>query len=166
MIIGKCSIKRSFWFKSDNFRKNYTGGDFEQVCISDFLICLKIYVSQLFLWVRLFLFSLRKVKEKITYKNVSGTHHSTTKGRRYFIFAWKFLNLCIIFYTTFKSIRSLQLLFRYTFRLKRWRFIPQVKPHTCKELLLVIFRLSSSETVSFAWNQESAVKYHCKPWKG
>ena len=60
-------------------------------------------------------FFIKIRKEKVTYKNVSSTKHSITKGRRYLIFAWKFLRLRIIFYTTFKSIRSLQLLLRYTF---------------------------------------------------
>ena len=123
------------------------------------------YVFQFFLESKAFFIKIRE--GKVTYKNVSSTNHSTTKGRRYLIFAWKFLRLRIIFCTTFKSIRSLQLFFRCTFRLKRWRFISLMKPHTCKELLLVIFRLSSSETASFAWDRKMIVRYinHKKAWK-
>ena len=95
-------------------------------------------------------FFIKKREGKDHLEYVSGANHSTTKGRRYFIIAWKFLRVRIIFYTTFKSIPSLQLLFRCTFRFKRWRFILLVKPPTCKELLLVILSLWSSETASFA----------------
>ena len=102
-----------------------------------------------------------KIREgKVTYKNVSSTKHSKTKGRRYLIFASKFLRLRIILYATCKSIRSFQLLFHYTFIYVLYHWWNHIPVRNCCWWYWV-------ETASFAWDRKMVVRYvnHKKAWK-